>query len=93
MPVIVDRAYEGNETPQLVLALDMVPVVPPKSNRVYPWRYDRALYKNAMKSSDCSVASRVIAASFLASRNWIACSSPLYVLRSSSKRSGSVNTP
>ncbi len=25
MPVIMDRAYEGNETRQLVLALDMVP--------------------------------------------------------------------
>src|SRR6478735_2407531 len=45
MPVIMDRAYEGNETRQLVLELDMVPVVPPKSNRVEPWRYDRALYK------------------------------------------------
>src|ERR1700740_866200 len=45
MPVIMDRAYEGNETRQLVLALEMVPVVPPKSNRVDPWRYDRALYK------------------------------------------------
>jgi transposase len=45
MPVIMDRAYEGNETRQLVLALDKVPVVPPKSNRVHPWRYDRALYK------------------------------------------------
>lgn len=43
MPVIMDRAYEGYETRQLVLALDMVPVVPPKSNRVDPWRYDRAL--------------------------------------------------
>ena len=45
MPVIMDRAYEGNETRQLVLALEMVPVVPPKSNRVDPWHYDRALYK------------------------------------------------
>jgi hypothetical protein len=36
MPVIMDRAYEGNETRQLVLALDEVPVVPPKSNRVDP---------------------------------------------------------
>jgi transposase len=45
MPVITDRAYDGNETRQFVLALDMVPVVPPKSNRVDPWRYDRALYK------------------------------------------------
>ena len=23
----------------------MIPVVPPKSNRVHPWEYDRALYK------------------------------------------------
>jgi transposase len=23
----------------------MVPVVPPKSNRIDPWRYDRTLYK------------------------------------------------
>ena len=45
MPVIMDRAYEGNETRQLVLALEMVPVVPPKSHRVDPWHYDRALYK------------------------------------------------
>src|SRR5579863_6374491 len=45
MPVIMDRAYEGNETRQLVLELEMIPVVPPKSNRVEPWRYDRALYK------------------------------------------------
>jgi transposase len=45
MPVIMDRAYEGKETRQLVLALEMVPVVPPKSNRVDPQRYDQALYK------------------------------------------------
>ena len=45
MPVIMDRAYEGNETRQLVLSFDMVPVVPPKSNRIDPWRYDKALYK------------------------------------------------
>jgi transposase len=44
LPLLMDRAYEGNETRQLVLELGMVPVVPPKSNRVDPWRYDRALY-------------------------------------------------
>src|ERR1039457_5810465 len=38
-------AYEGNQTRQLVLDLGMIPVVPPKSNRVHPWEYDRALYK------------------------------------------------
>ena len=45
MPLLMDRAYEGNETRQLVLELGMVPVVPPKSNRIDPWRYDRTLYK------------------------------------------------
>lgn len=41
----MDRAYEGNETRQLALDLGMMPVVPPKSNRIEPWDYDRALYK------------------------------------------------
>ena len=45
LPMLMDRAYEGNETRQLVLDLRMVPVVPPKSNRIDPWRYDRTLYK------------------------------------------------
>jgi transposase len=45
LPLLMDRAYEGNETRQLMLELGMVPVVPPKSNRVDPWRYDRALYR------------------------------------------------
>jgi transposase len=43
--LLMDRAYEGDETRQLVLDLGMVPVVPPKSNRIEPWEYDRALYK------------------------------------------------
>ena len=45
LPLLMDRAYEGNETRQLVLDLGMFPVVPPKSNRLQPWEYDRALYK------------------------------------------------
>ncbi len=43
--LLMDRAYEGNETRQLALDLGFVPVVPPKSNRVEPWEYNRALYK------------------------------------------------
>jgi hypothetical protein len=35
--VIMDKAYEGNETQQLVLELEMVPVVPPKSNCLTKW--------------------------------------------------------
>ena len=43
--VIMDRAYEGNETRQLVLDLGFIPVVPPKSNRIEPWEYDKEMYK------------------------------------------------
>ncbi len=45
LPMLMDRAYEGNETRQLVLDLGMIPVVPPKSTRLDPWDYDRAIYK------------------------------------------------
>jgi transposase len=41
----MDRAYEGNETRQLALELGFKPVVPPKSNRISPWEYDRAMYR------------------------------------------------
>ena len=43
--MLMDKAYEGNQTRQLVLDLGMIPVVPPKSNRLDPWKYDRELYK------------------------------------------------
>lgn len=45
LPLLMDRAYEGDETRQLALELGFVPVVPPKVNRVDPWIFDRALYK------------------------------------------------
>ena len=43
--VFMDRAYEGEETRQLVLDLGMTPVVPPKMNRISLWEYDREMYK------------------------------------------------
>tara|TARA_R110002094_G_C4847651_1_gene206713 strand:- start:10 stop:273 length:264 start_codon:yes stop_codon:yes gene_type:complete len=43
--MIMDRAYEGDETRQLVLDLGMTPVVPPKANRLVKWDYDRTIYK------------------------------------------------
>ena len=43
--MIMDRAYEGDETRQLVLDLGMNPVVPPKANRLIKWDYDRTIYK------------------------------------------------
>ena len=41
----MDRAYEGDETRQLALDLGFIPVVPPKSNRLRPWEYDREMYR------------------------------------------------
>jgi transposase len=41
----MDRAYEDNQTRQLALDLGLIPVVPPRTNQIEPWEYDRALYK------------------------------------------------
>ena len=43
--LVMDRAYEDDETRQLALDRGFTPVVPPKSNRVAPWEYDKELYK------------------------------------------------
>ena len=43
--LLMDRAYEGDETRQLALDLGFIPVVPPLSNRITPWEYDREMYK------------------------------------------------
>ena len=43
--LVMDRAYEDNQTRQLALHPGFVPVVPPKSNRLNPWEYDREMYK------------------------------------------------
>ncbi len=43
--LVADRAYEGDETRQLVPDLGFTLVVPPKSNRRNPWDYNRELNK------------------------------------------------
>lgn len=43
--LLMDRAYEGDETRALALSLGFYPVVPPKGNRKEPWWYDKKLYK------------------------------------------------
>jgi len=42
--VVMDRAYEGDQTRQLVFELGFIPVVPPHPHRVTPWEYDREMY-------------------------------------------------
>ena len=43
--LLMDRAYEGDETRALAVELGYIPVVPPKRNRKNPWEYDKQLYK------------------------------------------------
>jgi len=43
--LVMDRAYEGEETRQLALELGFIPVVPPRTQRLRPWEYDRAMYR------------------------------------------------
>lgn len=45
MHLIMDRAYEGDQTRQLAFDLGFIPVVPPKSNRITAWHYSKAIYK------------------------------------------------
>lgn len=43
--LLMDRAYEGDETRSLAIHLGYIPVVPPKANRLIPWEYDKQRYK------------------------------------------------
>jgi transposase len=45
LPLIMDRAYEGDATRQLAMDLGFDPVVPPKRHRRQPWSYNEQLYR------------------------------------------------
>ena len=45
LALVMDRAYQGDETRQLALDLGFTPVVPPIKTRTDPWEYDREMYK------------------------------------------------
>ena len=43
--LLMDRAYQGDNMRSLAKELGYEPIVPPKSNRLCKWDYDRELYK------------------------------------------------
>lgn len=45
VPLLMDRAYEGDETRELARSNNHEPIVPPKKNRLLPWEYDKEKYK------------------------------------------------
>ena len=91
--MLMDRAYEGDETRQLVLDLGMVPVVPPKSDRVDPWDYDRALYSKRNEIERLFRRLKGFRESSPASKNSMSSSLASSTSPLSSKLSASVNTP
>ena len=45
IPLVMDRAYQGDETCQPILNSELTPVVPPKSKRRNPWQYNKQICK------------------------------------------------
>ena len=45
VPLLMDRAYEGDANRRQAQARGMEPVVPPKKSRLHPWQYDKEWYK------------------------------------------------
>ena len=43
--LLMDKAYQGDNVRSLAQELGYKPIVPPKSNRLHKWDYDRELYK------------------------------------------------
>jgi transposase len=43
--LLMDRAYEDDQTRALAVERGYIPVVPPKKSRLEPWEYDKELYK------------------------------------------------
>ena len=89
----MDRAYESDETRQLVLEMNMIPVVPPKSNRREPWEYDRELYKKRNQVERLFRRLKGFRRIFSRLRNSTLSLWPSSTLPSSSRPCDSVNTP
>jgi len=45
IPLLMDKAYEDDQTRLTAQLLGFDPIVPPKKNRLNPWKYDKILYK------------------------------------------------
>jgi transposase len=92
--LLMDCAYEGNETRQLALDLGFIPVVPSHPNRIEPWRLKKALYRRRNEIERLLKDSRAFAVSSVASTSSIGCSLPSSTSRSSWKHYvSSVNRP
>src|ERR1039458_3109012 len=66
--LIMDRAYEDNETLQLALDFGFLPVVPPRPQRLEPWQYDKAMYPSTQRNRAAVPPAERLSAHLLALR-------------------------
>jgi transposase len=85
LPLLMDKAYEGDETRPLVLDLGMVPVVPPKSTRLNPWSYNEELYKKRNEIERLFRRLKGFRSVFSRFKNWTSSSLHSFTSHSSSK--------
>jgi Transposase DDE domain len=93
LPILMDRAYEGDETRQLVLSLGMTRSFHPSPTASIPGSTIAHSTKNAMRSNGSSEGSKASGESSPASKNSTYSSSASSTSLSSSKLYASVNTP
>ena len=93
LPLLMDRAYEDDQTRQLALDFGWIPVVPPKRTRLEPWEYDRARYRRRDEIERPFRGLKDSAASSPALTSSTSCSPPSSTSPSSSRPYVRVNTP
>ena len=93
LALVMDRAYQGDETRQLALDLGFTPVVPPVATRVDPWEYDRELYKRRNEIERLFRRLKAIAGSSRALTSWMRSSLASSTSHSFSMHCVSVNRP
>ena len=69
--LLMDRAYEGDETRALAVELGYIPIVPPKSNRKDPWPMIKSCTNSATRSRDFFAVSSGFVVFLPAMTNWI----------------------
>ena len=73
--LLMDRAYQGDNMRSLAKELGYEPIVPPKSNRLRKWHYDKELYK---RRNEIERFSNAFAEFLHATINWTLCIQVLF---------------
>ena len=79
--LIMDRAYEGDNTRQLALNFGLIPSYRRRATASSRGDIGKPCIAVAMRSSGCFEGSRAFAGSSADSKNWISCSSPSSISR------------